>query len=248
MGTGNGKVTVAYLHNVEVTAHFMSSMIDMLIHESSTGRIGSRIAIFSGANVSHGRNKVVDTFLSTEHEWLLTLDTDIQFPADLVERLLESADAVERPVVSGLYFGASEGVLWPLMYQFIDDDDKPSGVQTIRLGDYEKGMNQVVATGAGCMLIHRSVLEQMRDAEFDSAFPYYGETGYINGSVTGEDVTFCLRVQKLGHPVFVDTNIVVGHVKPMVLDESMFLILREAQMRYAMGLEAEPGAECLASK
>lgn len=233
MGTGNGKVAIAYLHNTEVGAHFMASMIDLLVRESGTGRIGARLARFSGANVSHGRNQIVGMFLDTEHEWLLTLDTDIQFPADLVERLLEQADATERPVVAGLYFGSSEGQLWPLLYQFADAPDQPSGVQTMRLGEYPKELMQVVATGAGCMLIHRSVLEEMRDAAFDEAFPYYQETGYINGKVTGEDVTFCLRVQKLGHPVYVDTRIELGHVKPMVLDETLFHVLRDAQRRMA---------------
>lgn len=212
----------------------MASMIDMLSYESGKGRIGARLARFSGANVSHGRNELTKQFLDqTECEWLLTLDTDIQFPADLVERLLEQADPAERPVVGGLYFGSSEGQLWPLLYQFADDPDQPSGVSTMRLGDYPKGLIQVVGTGAGCMLIHRSVLEEMRDAAFDPAFPFYQETSYINDNVTGEDITFCLRVQKLGHPVYVDTRIELGHVKPMVLDEGMFLILRKAHQELA---------------
>lgn len=218
--TGNGKVVVAYLHPGHCPTHFTESLVRLLEQER---RIGAKIDRQSGVNVSHGRNWVVEAFLDrTEHEWLLTLDSDMAFGADLIDRLLAVADPVERPVVAGLYFGHTDGIPYPHMYRQFPDPSDPDRVHSVRLIEYQKGLVEVDGTGAGCMLIHRSVLEKIRAAKFDPAFPWYQETSEINGQPTGEDITFCLRVRKVGHPVYVDTRIVCGHVKEIVIDEALF--------------------------
>jgi hypothetical protein len=91
-------------------------------------------------------------------------------------------------------------------------------------------MYQVAGTGAACLLIHKSVLEQMRDFEhprgkrgFNDAYPWFQETEH-NGEPVGEDITFCWRAIQLGFPVYVNTAVQLGHVKDRVLTmESYFL-------------------------
>lgn len=233
-----GRVAIGYLTGADVADDFADSLLGLLAHPDNAGRIAARIHKRSGVNVSAGRNWVAASFLAhTDAEWLLTLDADVTFDADLLDRLLAVADPRARPVVSALYFGydGEARAPYPHLYQFIDDATAPSGVRTVRFCNYPKGLIEVIGTGAGAMLIHRDVLVRMRDAAFDPAFPWYQETSMVNDAVTGEDMTFCLRVRELGLPVYVDTRIVCGHVKPVVVDEAMFEAYRASHDLHADG-------------
>ncbi len=88
-------------------------------------------------------------------------------------------------------------------------------------------MVQCAGTGAAFILIHRRVLEAMRDRGFNAAFPWFQETE-LAGKPAGEDLTFCIRAGILGFPIFVDTSIHIGHHKSTVLDHETFQAQREA--------------------
>lgn len=229
-------VVVAYLHPGEVPTLFHESLTGLLMHPGERGRVVGKIDRRNGANLSFGRNWVAATFLAqTDADWLLTLDADMVFEPDMLDRLLEVADPVERPVVSGLYFGRSEeGIPFPQMYAQVETSD--GRIASARFENYPKGLVEVLGAGAGCMLIHRDVLERMRKAAADPVFPWYQETTEVNGRYTSEDITFCHRVRQLGLPVFVDTRIVCGHVKDMVIDEALF----EAVRAYCTKPDPEP--------
>ena len=63
----------------------------------------------AGPNLSAPRNELVTRFL--EHpaapEWFFSLDTDMSFAPDLLERLLDVADEDERPIVGAVCFSVS---------------------------------------------------------------------------------------------------------------------------------------------
>lgn len=219
---------VAYLHPGEIPTAFHDSLVGLLMHQAERGRIVGKIDRRNGANLSPGRNWVAATFLAeTEADWLLFLDADMVFEPDLLDRLVEAADPLERPVVSGLYFGRSEdGTPFPQMYALVEAAERPGEVISARFEDYPKGLVEVFGAGAGCMLIHRRVLELMRERAADPVFPWFQETSAINGRYTSEDLTFCHRVRELGLPVYVDTRIVCGHSKDLVIDEALFEAVR----------------------
>ncbi len=81
----------------------------------------------------------------------------------------------------------------------------------------EPGPKEFAATGSGCLLIHRDVLEALHEHHGDHVSYFYedrrvpadgGERRWM-----GEDLTFCLQARELGFPVIVDTSIHVGHHK-----------------------------------
>jgi phage gp36-like protein len=144
----------------------------------------------------------------------------MQWSPPAVDVLLEAADPNERPVVGGLCFGMSMGELFPTIYQFAQIDGQ---LTTMRIRDYERdALVQCAATGAAFLLIHRKVLQQMAEKNFNEAFPFFQETQNGDKPV-GEDLTFCLRVAALGYPLFVHTGVRVGHHKSNLLTEDMFL-------------------------
>lgn len=78
---------------------------------------------------------------------------------------------------------------------------------------------EVDRVGAGCLLVHRSVLESMPPQRpeagkhwFDWRVDMRGVPGTIEYECSSEDFTFCDHYRKMGGKVLVDTSIVCRHV------------------------------------
>ena len=76
---------------------------------------------------------------------------------------------------------------------------------------------QCAGTGSACILIHRSVLQRIAD-EFGPVW-YDRVPNKVVGGLLGEDLSFCVRVQALGVPIFVHTGVKTTHLKHLWLAE-----------------------------
>lgn len=221
-------VVVAYIHPGQVSSYFTESLMVTLLTDVSRPRrrIVNIMQEWSSANVSAARNTVTARFLDTRTadgatvgDWLLWVDSDMQWEPDALDLLMAAADEAERPIVGGLCFGMAKGRLVPTIYQFGYED---GDLVTYRVEDFERdAIVRCAATGAAFVLIHRRVLEAMRAANFNEAFPWFQET-QIKHRPVGEDITFCLRAAQLGFPIFVDTRAKIGHHKSHLLTDDLF--------------------------
>lgn len=234
----NEKVVIAYCHPGLVHGAFMESVVDLLIYDMALNRRivngGGRLGLQAGANLSGPRNGLVKQFLAYgQADWLWMIDSDMTFAADTLERLLEHADPDKAPIVGGLCFGFDEdGQVQPTLYGLDGDENDPEHMAVIRYHEWPpETMWHVAATGAACLLMHRTALERIRDAQlpnqsrrgFNEAFPWFQETEH-GGTPVGEDITFCWRAGLLGIPVYVNTGVQCGHIKQRVLTmDSYFL-------------------------
>lgn len=175
--------------------------------------------------IVEGRNDIVRDFLASDSEWLWFVDADMGFAPDTLAGLLASADPNERPIVGALCFGLKKGApadwdlqadfyrMFPTVYVWQERDDEV-GFQVV--ADYPRDrLVQVSATGAACVLAHRSVLEKIRDRYgecwFDLVRHPKGNCG--RGTEFGEDLSFFVRVAGVDVPVFVNTAIKTSHDK-----------------------------------
>lgn len=236
MARAQDRVVIGYCHPTEVGAGFHDSMAALIEYNliRGTGRLSGRIPRYSSANVSNARNWIVREFLEkATAEWLLMIDADMTFEPTLLDDLLTNASLTRAPVVGGLCFGVDDGILFPTLYGVAEGWEDQTGIHTIRYDEYPPNtMMPVAATGAACLLIHRAVLEKVRDAQAASgnlAYPWFQETVF-NGAPCGEDVTFCHRVNSLGIPVYVDTGVTLGHVKAYTLTEDMYRTQRASML------------------
>lgn len=217
-------VVLAYIHPGQVSSYFTESMIASLFYDRM-GRRPPRIANiyqeWSSANVSASRNIVTQRFLDkNDADWLLWIDSDMQWSPLDIDVLLDAADPKTMPVIGGLCFGMSQGMPFPTIYHFAEIDGQ---LTTIRMRHYERdAIMQVAATGAAFLLIHRNALKAMAEQKFNEAFPFFQETQNGKDPV-GEDLTFCLRLAALGIPVHVHTGVRIGHHKTHVITEESFL-------------------------
>lgn len=240
---GSGTVAIGYLYGSDVAAGFANSLSAMLWVQA--GRRDKRVVVdvlaeHSGVNISAGRNRVMTRFLEeSTAEWLLIIDADMTFEPDLPDALLFNANPVPgenyAPIVGALCFGVDEGKLFPTLYDIKPDPSKgPAAVQTVRYATFPRdSMFQVAATGAACMLIHRSVVEGVKAKDFDAVYPWFQE-GKLGDERCGEDITFCLRAQIAGFPIWVNTGVSVGHQKAAILTLDMY-----RDQRAAAGMDAD---------
>jgi hypothetical protein len=231
------KVVVAYLHPGLVHAAFMECVVDLLVYDTAFHKRivqgGGRLATQAGANLSGPRNGLVGRFLDYgKADWMLMLDTDMTFTPDLVERLLEFADPEQAPIVGGLCFGFDDkGDIQPTLFGLVGDEQHP---QVIRYHEWPpEAMFQVAATGAACLLMHKSALEHIRDFElpggrgrgFNRAFPWFQELEH-DGTPVSEDIAFCWRAGIAGIPIYVNTAVQLGHIKDRELTMDAYLAQR----------------------
>jgi hypothetical protein len=249
------KVAVAYVHPVEVATVFHLSLLKLFLHDGLTRRRitggGGHISKFSSANVSSARNEAVRDFLAMARvpDWLWFVDADMEFEPTVLDDLIGSAyldGERAADIVGGLCFGVNLGDLFATLYGLVDDD---GDVRAIRYDEYPPdSMFQVAATGAACLLIHRSVIERMLEAGYNKVYPWFQETE-LSGRPCGEDFTFCLRAGMLGVPVWVNTAVKVGHAKSHMLTEALYLEQRARKAGAAPADAAPPAvAEVPASK
>lgn len=235
-----GTVVVGYLDGGQWSACFGLSYRDLCLRDAlGRQRIvrenGRELRQLCGTGgISEGRNEVARQFLdATDGEWLWFIDTDMGFAPDTVDRLVDTADYVHRPVVGGLCFAqrrtprgdlhAEKFGIVPTVYRFVELDDE---LGFVPMADYPRDQAvKVGATGAACLLIHRSVLVKIREKHGDAWFdPIVHPTGLKGGRrVFSEDLSFCIRVQGIDIPLFVDTSVKTCHEKGGIyLDEDAF--------------------------
>jgi GT2 family glycosyltransferase len=223
------KVVVAYPHGYSMSArtHICWDFLRQydFTHLKRIGSGGGHMPNSSSANVTNARNEIVRSFLdSHDADWLWFLDTDMTFEPDILDRMIESAHPRDRPILGALCFSLQEGYrACPTIY--VPREDNRVG----RLFDYPKDTLVRALTGAGCLLIHRSVLEKMRE-KYPPPYEWFQEAS-LGGLPVGEDITFCIRAEAAGIPVHVDTSIKCGHEKPFIVDEAMYDAQREAGIR-----------------
>lgn len=169
----------------------------------------------TGPRLAEARNQLVDGFARSDCEWLLFVDSDMVFAADMPQRLL----AAGHPIVGALC-RTSEGK--PTMFRFLNAE-----LDSERVTEWDDGeIVEVDATGTGCLLVHRSVFARMKEAfatlpsGAENPYPWFVEgMTSLKGDPFGEDTAFMVRARSLGIPVFVHTGVKVGHVKTQVIGE-----------------------------
>jgi GT2 family glycosyltransferase len=229
-----GTVAVGFLDPGHWSHCFGQSLIDLYLCDA----FGSKRMVPAGkqlrdnaqaGGIVAGRNSIAAKFLdATDCEWLFMVDSDMGFAPDTVDRLIESADPVERPVVGGLCFSlrrdtpgefyGQKYVVVPTCFEYVDTETE---VGFRSLINYPRDtVFPVAGTGAACLVIHRSALDAVRAQAGDHWFDHVTHPG---GTVFSEDLSFCIRLAAAGITVHVDTGVRTTHDKGGVfLDEDEY--------------------------
>ena len=153
----------------------------------------------------------------------ITIDSDIVFTFEQVEKLIESTE--EHPVVAGMYRMSDL-----VNYAFVKDWDetffKKNGTfQFIKPEEVEAWKKEtefkyfpVVYSGMGFMAIRKEVFDKIKYPYFDSeVISITTEDGKVIRDICSEDVSFCKKITQAGYQIMVNTDIRVGHIKPLII-------------------------------
>ena len=205
------KVTIGICSPGVVSTNFMTSILDIA---RSQKQLGQFISLQGSGVISRLRNQVAATFLdATKDDWLLMIDTDEMLSKDNFAKLLQSADAKLRPIVSGVVFGAWEtGEIYPEPVPCIFKTNDTGGLFPVH--EYEKDqLIEIDAAGTGCLLVHRKVLERFREDANEHQGKMWGffQDMPLNGEWIGEDILFSLRAKSFGYRLFAHTGVLLPH-------------------------------------
>ena len=170
-----------------------------------------QISNVSGCSVvSRVRNILAGQLLESDADYLFMVDSDINFKADDVIRLL--AWAQTKPVVAGIGVARkSEKVFFSML-----DQDEENNIQMDKMG-----LVRAKRVGTGFIMIQRKVFETLRDAHPEwkyhdqntdkDLYSFFDFKSTPDGYI-GEDYTFCDRVREHGFTVWIDPTIELGHM------------------------------------
>ena len=138
-----------------------------------------------------------------DYDYIMWIDSDQVFEPNDFFKLLEH----DKDIVSGLYLRKPQGDTLndvPIEFACFNENGK-----RLYTNEVNGELIKVWSNGMGWMLVKKGVFEKIE-------YPWFGPI--IEGlGFHGEDVSFQIRAKDVGFESYVDTSIIVGHEKEVVL-------------------------------
>jgi|GEM_PF-3402103 len=119
-------------------------------------------------------------------DWLLMLDTDLEFDPDFAARLIMMFERYKLDILTGLYaYKNHPGV--SVVHIFNEETGRHEPISTF---DEASELVEISSAGGGCLLVRKSVYERIVTELMEPPFQIIG--------AYGEDHSFFMRARKLG--------------------------------------------------
>lgn len=201
------KVLAGYISGGTIRVELNRSLIGLIYYPAKKYKL---IGVMDelGIYIADNRNSIVLKFLEqTDADWLIQFDSDIKFPSNTVETLLENYETGFK-VISGVYnntkYENGKQRIVPMTFRFVEESNS---YKPIKIG---KIPTIVDVVGAGCLLVHREVFEKFDKTAY---MPWFGYEASNIMKPFGEDFTFCRRVRRLGYNIIADPRVPLVHYK-----------------------------------
>ena len=186
--------------------------VKSLVHLRPVGEVA--IAFTEGTLVDVARNILAKQAVDNGYERILWLDSDMEFPPELLEVLSKDLDE-GREFVGGLYFTRREPY-HPVIYDQITAQRK--GYEIIPNANVYKeypkdSIFKVSAIGFGAVLMTTELLTKVAK---ECGSPFERITGF------GEDLSFCIRAAYVGAELWCDGRVKLNHVGYVSISEDNY--------------------------
>jgi len=155
-----------------------------------------------GMNTVSARNKIVYRAIEKGYDYLFFMDSDMTFPPDTLDRLLNH----NKDIVGGFYVRKKKGFLPNAFKLGFHENGK---VMTEFVTDFR----EVEAIGTGCLLIKTDVFKNIETPWFH----YKPTLGSPDHHMVTEDIVFCENAKKAGYKIYCDGTIACGHVGSFIV-------------------------------
>lgn len=190
------KLLIAIPTNDQMPYQFVESLTKLVRQLDSDG-IEYDVAFQSGTLVHVGRDKLSLKAISGDYSYVLWLDSDMVFTADLFDELWGSGKAFVTGVAHGRrepYGSCIFTEIFPGIHRFE--------------GDYPSETFKIAGCGMACVLMKTEVIRDVWSHHSTAFFPT---------RELGEDLAFCKRATDLGYELYANPRVKVGHVGHLVI-------------------------------
>ena len=204
-----------------VCGGFYLSMIGLIKHtlQNKLTRELNTIHVTS-AIVEKNRNEIFQKAKEQNVSHMLQLDSDMTFPPNYLDYLLQMSKEFPDAVVSGLAFMGNPPH-FPICFK-LDEEGVVRGNHHPISKFPEDAPFEVDILGGYGFLVPRVILDKLSDEPFNKIGKYQ------------EDFSFSKRVKELGFRLVVDPRIQMGHIRPKAIGyedfESTVLRLQKSRM------------------
>lgn len=170
----------------------------MCLHEASKPsdqRLLGSILPSSGCYIDDNRTSIaIQAVTATEEEWVLMIDPDIEFPANILEIFnYHIAHNPDARIIAGRV-DLLNGL--PVFY-------KVSRTSNIHQSFPFEGLKEFDLVGTGIILIHEDVFVKLRELEGHvHFFSRLLNQHNFNNVLMGDDFSFCLRAKRAGFKLY----------------------------------------------
>jgi hypothetical protein len=184
------KVGIAVPCRDQLHSMFAYSLANM-IQYNSYNKIKSQLYMLSGSLIADQRHKLAYQCQIDDCSHILWLDSDMMFPQNTTEKLLQH----NKAIVACNYSTRSE---------------PRKSVAYYKVGEWDNWLNsktapetltEISAIGMGCMLVDIKVFSKMDDPYFEVSYNRELQEWI------GEDFYFCQKAAALGYKILVDNKL-----------------------------------------
>lgn len=170
------------------------------------------IAFQVGSLVYDSRNNLAKHAVKMGADYVLWLDSDMMFEPDLLENMLDTMQANNLDILSGIYY-RRKAPFSPVLLKKLSIDEN-NFCEHENFNSYpEDSIFEVEGIGFGCVMMKSEVL-------FDIAGKYqdwFSPLGRV-----GEDLSFCWRARGCGFKIYADPKIQLGHCGHNIITKSFY--------------------------
>lgn len=183
---------------------FNHAFVQSLTYAITTKKLSpARIIWLGDHSISDARNAACEAAIALGAEYLLFIDSDMDFPADTLQGL---KDCKADIACADMW---SRG--WPSFRTVmrVTDKDERGWIKSVPVKDEElpepgqRGIEPIDVCGMACTLIRVDFLKRFKE--------HYTDQPWFWTARHGEDATFCFNAKEIGAVIKCNFGIVAGH-------------------------------------
>lgn len=202
------KIAICVPMPVHVPHAFIRSLIEIISYTKQNLPELTELSYLdqTGVRTDKNRNIMIDKALKAEMDYILWLDADMVYPADIVCKYMEHKFDVigcvyfkrKHPYDPVLYVDGTNPVK---PYKMVDPTSLPKDTVV-----------EVDGLGFGGVMVNCDVYKKMGDDRWMN----YGENYHLPYETENQlthDLVWCKKAKQYGHKIYVHTGVLAGHVK-----------------------------------
>lgn len=199
------RVALGYPAGGSVTLPFHASVLRMQQYQFEKSirneHLLGKVMHVSGLYVGDNRQVIARKFLESDCDWLLQIDTDIEFPPDIIERMVRLAGEDKKVLAASVPLGAYESCafrftdepgVWRCIYPFPAEVFECDGVATAVVLIHREVFRAIAARHGRCWFHHIYLPESSSETPREE-FEYRSQ---------GEDLALSVRIKEAGYSIW----------------------------------------------